>query len=300
MNTNLDALLTELYVHLDDDVLPRLGWSREHRRGRKPRLSDTEVLCLTVAQHLLGIASERRWVRFAHQHLRGLFPYLPGQSGYSKRIRSLGGLTAAALSVLAREVPSFSQPVRLLDSTPLPCAASRETVKRSLLAEVAAYSYSASHSRYYWGMRCYLLSTPEGMPVSWALATPKLDEREVARALLEEDAALLAPGQVIIADKGFASAEFERFMAEYPGVRLLRPDRRNEPRRFGSLGKVRQWIESVFDTLKGQLTLEQHGGRTLAGVYARVAGRLLALGAAIWRNWRVGALHKRSLIAYDH
>lgn len=51
--------------------------------------------------------------------------------------------------------------------------------------------------------------------------------------------------------------------------------------------------------LKGQLTLEEHGGRTLAGVYARVAARLLALAAAIWHNWHNGAPVKRSLIAYD-
>ncbi|MDI3196364.1 hypothetical protein QK290_18405, partial [Pseudarthrobacter sp. AL07] len=66
------------------------------------------------------------------------------------------------------------------------------------------------------------------------------------------------------------------------------------------LGGIRQWIESVFDTLKGQLTLEQHGGRTTEGVYARVAARLLAPAAGIWHNWRIGATRKRSLIAYDH
>jgi hypothetical protein len=60
-----------------------------------------------------------------------------------------------------------------------------------------------------------------------------------------------------------------------------------------------QWIEAVFDTLKGQLTLEEHGGRTLAGVYARVAARLLALAAAIWHNWHLGVPIKRYLIAYD-
>jgi hypothetical protein len=62
----------------------------------------------------------------------------------------------------------------------------------------------------------------------------------------------------------------------------------------------RQWIEAIIDTLKGQLTLEHHGGRTLAGVYARVAARLLPLAAAIWHNWRTGAPVKRSLLAYDH
>jgi hypothetical protein len=81
---------------------------------------------------------------------------------------------------------------------------------------------------------------------------------------------------------------------------VLRPDRRNEARRHGSLGGVRQWIESVFDTLKGQLGLEHHGARTAHGVFTRVAQRLLALAAAVWRNWAINAPDKRSLIAYDH
>jgi hypothetical protein len=80
----------------------------------------------------------------------------------------------------------------------------------------------------------------------------------------------------------------------------MRPDRRDEPARFGSLPPVRQWVESVIDTLKGQLGLEQHGGRSLAGVHARVGLRRLALAAAIWFNWQLGVEHKRSLIAYDH
>ncbi len=52
--------------------------------------------------------------------------------------------------------------------------------------------------------------------------------------------------------------------------------------------------------MKGQLTLENHGGRTITGVYSRVAARLLALAAAIWHNWLIGEPTKRSLIAYDH
>lgn len=52
--------------------------------------------------------------------------------------------------------------------------------------------------------------------------------------------------------------------------------------------------------MKGQLTLEDHGGRTISGVYSRIAARLLALAAGIWHNWAIGAPNKRSLIAYDH
>ena len=100
--------------------------------------------------------------------------------------------------------------------------------------------------------------------MAWALANPKLGEREVLTALLDAEHPL-RDGQVLLADKGFAGREMERVVAEH-GAHLFRPDRRDEPPRHGNLARVRQWIESLFDTRKGQLSLEQHGGRTLAGV----------------------------------
>ncbi len=109
------------------------------------------------------------------------------------------------------------------------------------------------------------------------------------------------PGILLITDKGFASRAFERDLAEQ-GNELLRPSRKKEKARHGEpmLKKVRQLIESVNDTLKGQLDLEEHGGRTFAGVAVRVAQRLLAMAAAIWHNNKTGAPVTRPLIAYDH
>lgn len=300
MTNDLDALLTALYVHIEDRVFPALGWSRDHVPGRKPRLSDAELVCVAVAQHLLGIASERRWIRYARKRLAGMFPNLPGQSGYGKRLRSQSGLLAAVITELARDVDSWHDLLRLVDSTPLPCGTSRETVKRSGLAGHAGYGYCASHSRFFWGLRLYLITTAEGMPIIWGLAHPKLGERDVVRALLERDHHAIRAGQIILGDKGFAGRDFEQFITTELGAHLIRPDRQNEKPRFGKLARARQWIEAVVDTLKGQLTLEHHGGRTLTGVYARIAARLLAMSAAIWHNWRIGAPTKRSLIAYDH
>ena len=300
MNTQLNTLLTTLYVYLDDHVLPDLGMSRDRRPGRKPVLSDAELLCLAVAQHLLGFSSESRWIRYSRIHLSGMFPGIPHQSGYNKRLRAAGPLIAAAITALARDTPSWHEVLRLVDSTPVPCGMSRETVKRSDLSGHAGYGYCASHSRFFWGFRLYLISAPDGMPVIWGLANPKIGEREATRALLEHDHHLIRAGQVILGDKGFAGRDFEAFITENLGATLIRPDRKDEKPRFGRLGGIRQWIESVFDTLKGQLSLEDHGGRTLAGVYTRVAARLLALAAGIWHNWRINAPRKRSLIAYDH
>src|SRR2546423_1843689 len=77
------------------------------------------------------------------------------------------------------------------------------------------------------------------------------------------------------------------------------PAARGGPPRHGAIGWIRQWIESVNDTLKGQLDLERHGGRTTEGVYARITQRLLAMATAIWHNWTTAEPGKRSLTAYD-
>lgn len=301
MDADLDTLVTALYVEIDELIGPR------HGRGRRPLLSDAELVCLAVMQVLLRFPSERHWLRYARKHLGGrpgmMFPYLPDQDGYNKRMRKAGPLLARVMRHLATRSPSWWDQLRLIDSTPVPGAASRERVKRSDLAGEGAgdagYGYCASHSRYFWGYRLYLVTTAEGMPVIWGLANPKLGEREVMTALLEADHHLVRDGQVILADKGFAGAEFEQVIAQL-GAHLVRPDRRDEPARHGRLARVRQWIEAIFDTLKGQLDLESPGGRTPAGVYARVAQRLLALTTAIWHNWTINAPVKPSLIAYDH
>jgi Transposase DDE domain len=151
------------------------------------------------------------------------------------------------------------------------------------------------------GFKLYLLCAPDGMPITWCLATPKLDERQVAKALLDDAARqyALAQGTIILADKGFAGRAFHRHVCEL-GARLVRPDRKDEPHRFGSLGGMRQWIESVIDTLNDQLGLERHGGRTLGGMFVRVAQRLLALAAGVWFNWQLNVEDKRYLLAYDH
>jgi hypothetical protein len=260
----LDDLVVALYVTVDE----LLG--KRSRPGRPPRLSDAELVCLAVAQVLLGCNSERRWLRFVGHRLRHLFPYVPGQSGYNRRLRAAAPALRLTLEHLARTAPSWGDQWRLLDATPVPCGASRETVKRSDLAGWAGYGYDRSHSRWYWGLKLYLLAAPDGMPVAWGLATPKLGEREVAAALLglASDQGLLRPGMVIAADKGLAGHRFAQGVDQLGAV-LVRPNCRDEPHRWGSLGGIRQWIEGIIDTLKDQLGLERHGAHTRKGCGCR-------------------------------
>ena len=298
MTTNLDTLLTALYVLVDDHVIP----SGPRRPGRPKRLTDAELVCLAVAQVLLGARSEHHWLRMCYGRLGHLFPYLPKQPGYHKRLKAAAPLICQTMTYLARQCPSWAGDLRLLDATPVPCGASRQTVKRSDLAGWANYGYCAAHSRWYWGLKLYLLATPEGLPAAWCLADPKIGEREVAAELLAHarQTGALREGMIVLADKGLAGRQMERYAADQIGVLLARPDRKDERRRFGNLAGMRQWIEAIYGTLKGQLGLERHGSRTPAGVFTRIAQRLLAMAACIWNNWRTGPQGKRTLISYDH
>jgi hypothetical protein len=231
------------------------------------------------------------------------FPYLPGQSGYNKRLRRAGELLRATIRMLACDTALWTDDVWVVDSTPVECGRSRQTAKRSELAGWTQYGYCASHSRYFWGLRLHLVCTLHGLPVLAALVGAKADERLVLLDLLATEPHLVAarPGQLLIADKNYYGGQFERVLSGL-GLRLLRPARKGEAERAGAslFRPLRQLIESVNQTFKGQLDLERHGGRSGVGVAVRVLQRILALTAVIWHNDKTGQATLRSLIAYDH
>ncbi len=304
MDADLDTLATALYVRTDDLLKAspeRIPW--RPAAGITPRISDAELVTLAVLQALRGFTSEARWLRHARDHLRHLFPYLPAQPGYNKRLRRLAGTVAWLIGVLARDTSLWADDVWVVDSTPVECGRSKETARRSDLAGWAEYGYCASHSRYFWGLRLHILATLHGLPLGFALTGAKADERQVLLGILDAspDLAALLPGQILIGDKNYFGADFEATL-DGAGISLLRPARKGEAERPGSqfFKPLRQTVESIFGTFKGQLDLEAHGGRTRAGVLIRVLQRILALTAAIWHNDQARQPVKRSLLAYDH
>jgi hypothetical protein len=304
VDADLDTLALALYVSTDD--LLRAHPERAPHRPRigfTPRITDAELLTLAVIEALLGYTSENRFLRHARRHLIAMFPRLPAQSGYNKRLRKLAPTMSWLITELAAQTSVADDNVWLVDSTPVECGRSRETQKRSDLAGWAEYGYCASHSRFFWGLRLHLVATVHGLPIGWALTGAKADEREVLLHTISTTPTLAARTrrQITIGDKNYFGRAFEADLAK-AHIDLLRPARKGEQTRPGQqfFTPLRQIVESIFDTLKGQLDLERHGGRTMDGVCARIGQRILALTAVIWHNDRIGAPVLRSLTAYDH
>lgn len=294
MRADLDTLLIAVYCAAC--TLFPSPREPKRRRGRPQKITDNELICLMVAQMLLGHPSERQFLPVAGWRLGHLFPHLPGQSTYNERCRALVPKLVTLWRAIAAELPGFHDPLSFVDTTPLPCGQSVQTANRSELAPWCGFGYSAAHSRFYWGMRLVLWCGPDGCVRDFDLVPANAPERESVLALLKRQP---ISGQLVIADKGFAGTEFEQSVSAL-GARLLRPSRTDEPDRPSPpIGPIRQRIESIVQSFKYQLRLEQHLARTPAGLVTRIAARVLALSAATHLNWQLGH-PSRALTPYGH
>jgi Transposase DDE domain len=287
MHADLDTLCTAVYCTADDLLPEKAGNARR-------RVTDAEVATLCVAQAIMGIPSDRRFLAVARKRLADLFPELPKQPGFHKRRARLAETIEWLIGVFAAESPGFHDDLLLIDSTPVECARSVETTRRSALADAADYGYCASHSRFFWGFRLHGLFAPDGTPRAFTLASPKRDEREVGIELLER--ANRVGGEIVIGDKGYAGREFAEAVGDLEAT-IVRPARKDEPDNSIHLAPIRQRVESIFWTCKDILTLERHGARTLHNLRVRIAQRFLALAACIALNHRLGR-PSRALVDY--
>lgn len=294
MHADLDLLLIYVFCAADDFLPARADNARR-------MVSDAEIVTLSVAQAIMGIPSDPRFLTVAPRRLGHLFPKLPGRAGYYKRRERLSDQIEALIDTFASRSPLCVDDLVLIDSTPIECARSRETVKRGgasgladAISDAADYGYCASHSRYFWGFRLHGIFALDGTPRALRLSSPKIGEREVALGMF---ARLRRAGPITaLGDKGYAGSEFEADAAEME-VAIVRPRRKDEPGRGPHLAPIRQRVESIFWTAKDILTLERHGARTLHGLRTRLVSRFVALAAAIALNHQLG-LPPRALAQY--
>jgi hypothetical protein len=283
--TDLEALVVAAYVFADEYPVPA-------RCGRRPCVTDAELVALAVAQAAIGASSDRQFLGLVGRLLPGWFPHLPDQSQYNRRLRTLVGLISL-VQQLARWLDLGG--VRLADGTQLAVASYPGCQQRSGFAGFARYGYSKSQHRFVWGVRLVLLTDERGLPLGYTVVPANEKEYEPLADLLTG-----TPAEIVIADKGLWGRGYQARLAA-DEVRLLTPDRTRTAANLGrerALASTRLVIESVFANLKGQMRLERHLAKTPAGLAARIAQRILALTLGILLNTLAGR-PARALAAYD-
>jgi hypothetical protein len=286
MTADLEALVVAGYVFADEYTVPA-------RPGRRPLVSDAELVGLAVCQAAMGICSDRQFLGLVTRVLPGWFPHLPDQSQYNRRLRGLVELISVVQQRLARWLDTGG--VRLSDGTLIGVAGYPGCARRSEFAGFARYGYAKSQHRFVWGVRLVLLTDPRGLPLGYTVVAANEKEYEPLADLLTG-----TPAQVVIADKGFWGRDYQARLAA-DGIELLTPAKQRtqaNEHRERRLASTRLAIESVFANLKGQMRLEQHLAKTPAGLAVRIAQRLLALTLAILLN-TIHGRPARALAAYD-
>ena len=248
-------------------------------------MTDAEVVTLCVAQAVMDLSSDREFLAIARRRLSHLFPQLPKQPGYLKRRRRLADTIDWLTAVFAADSPGGRDAIVLLDSTPVECGRSVETARRSELAD-ACGSATAVPIRAGFGA-CACIWPAHPMARRGRRSSPRPTRRSArwrcgccrSRSMAARRSSATRATRAVI---------FEQLVAERFDAKVLRPSRADEPHTGLHLSSIRQLVESVFWTLKDRLGLERHRARTLAGIRARVASKLLALAAGVWLNHLLG------------
>jgi len=284
--TDLEALVVAAYVFADEYPVPARG-------GRRPLISDAELVALAVAQAAIGISSDRQFLGLIGRLLPGWFPHLPDQSQYNRRLRMLVELISIVQQQLARMLDRGG--VRLSDGTLIGVANYPGCQHRSEFAGFARFGFAKSQHRFVYGVRLVLLTDEHGLPLGYTVVPANEKEYEPLADLLTG-----TPSEVVIGDKGFWGRDYTRRLAA-AGTTLLTPDKTRTAANLGrerALASTRLVIESVFSNLKEQMRLEHHRARTPAGLAVRIAQRILALTLGMLLN-RLNGRPTRALAAYD-
>jgi hypothetical protein len=273
MLADLDLLLISVFCAADD-FLP------EPAKNAKRILTDAEVVTLAVAQAIMGITSDARFIRTARKQLVHLFPVVPNRVGYLKRRQRLsdtiewlmGGVRQRQSRLLRRPGAGRLDPGRVRpqrrDDAPQPARRRR---------------------------RLRLLREPQPLLLGLSPARPVRARRHPARAdadLAKDTRTRRLPQPALPLPAIRPPVRGRRQRLRRPRVRnpggtdatIIRPRRKDEPARGPHLAPIRQRVESIFQTCKDLLTLERHGARTLHGLATRINIRFLALTAAIALN----------------
>ena len=283
MALDVDTFLTALYTVVDDLYRERLAAALAHRRGPAPALSDSEVLTLAICAEWGPWDSERGFWRFAHRHLRHLFPRLVDQSEFNRRRRSLYPALAAIQRAVAQRLGADLERERLLDTKPVAVLVLKRHDDRGLLFDgKAAVGWCQTKRQWYYGFKLVLSITLGGVIARYDLVPANVDDRDAAAEVLE-------PGRRYWADKGFFGELCQREWAESDGAAVWAEPPRSTlaawPRAFAHLAhRLRQLVEVVNAQLQGQFAIERTLAKTLWGLVTRVQAKLTAHTLGVYLN----------------
>ena len=189
-----------VYTIIDDLYQQVVPTSVSKRRNvNTAKLSDPEMIPLSICGELLGIASENAWYSFVKRNYRHLFPNLCCRTRFNRTRRTLLQVTELLRQNIRQVFPVPHRRYFVIDSFPLPvCKFGRARYCRSSRTDGADYGKCPSKKETYFGFKVHALITLEGYITAFEITPASVDDREGLRDLAQNRL-----GLVVLGDKGY-------------------------------------------------------------------------------------------------
>lgn len=288
-----EDLFLVVYCLVDEWMHARFGGSNLPRKRRGPRadeFADSEVLTLLLVGELCQVKRERAWLRQVRASYLDLFPRLPEDSRFARRAQAVRELLRCLRAAILGWAGQDVQPVRILDSFPMPLCACYRIRQSSMPISGSSFGYNSSKRAYYFGLHPGLLLSEAGYIDDLFLAPGFLQDVDLLVAYLDEcsEQGRDLSGQAWIADKGFVSQPLKQAAQALLGLTLMvrQRDRKDQDTPFLQqlLDRLRKPIEGGLSVLTENLGLEHLLVKTDIGIYRRTQAKATAFSLARYFN----------------
>ena len=265
-----------VYTIIDDLYHQFVPTSVSQRRNvDTAKMSDSEIITLSICGELAGIDSENAWYSFVKRNYRHLFPRLCSRTRFNRTRRALLQVTELLRQKLTHSFPIPTSRYFVIDSFPLPvCKFGRARYCRSFRVDGANYGKCPSKKETYFGFKVHALITIEGYITAFEITPASVDDREGLRDFAENHLCL-----TVLGDKGYTGEQLWEDMQE-KGICLMSLKTSNHKNNWPKevrqvIFRFRRRIETVFSQLSEQLNAEKVLAKSFRGLCTRLQNKIL-------------------------
>ena len=274
---NLTDLFTIIFTIVDDiynDIIPIS--IRNRRNIKDSKLSDSEIITISIVGELLTIDSEKAFFSLLSREYTRLFPKLGDRTRFNRTKRNLHAVIKEIREYISLSIQSYSNEIRVIDSMPIPvCEFGRAHFSKCFKGE-ASYGRCPSKKQIYFGFKFHALTTVDGFLTDYVITPANVDDRNVVWDLCYKYSSIS-----IIADKGYVNKRLTPELKGEKGINLLFLKRGNSKENYPKeirqlIFKVRRRIETSFSQLTEQLNLNKVKSKSMLGFITRTSIKVLA------------------------
>ena len=223
---NFEDFILVVFVLIDDLYQTYAPVSVTQRRNvEQAKLSDSEIITISICGELFGIDSEKAWFSFVKKNYKHLFPRIGSRSRFNRTRRALLPMTEWLREKLLSECSMSYSQYFIIDSFPLKvCKFGRAHFCKTFRWDGADYGKCPSKKETYFGYKVHAMITLEGFITTFEITPASVDDREGLRDLTDGLSDI-----TILGDKGYVGEHLLEEQKEQ-GICLMSLKRSNSKR----------------------------------------------------------------------